>query len=92
MLFRLLQGFYGEVYKGTLEYLGNEEVEPRMVAVKKLKANAVASCLQDFEREINIMKVVNLWKHVFRFLILFIAISDSEASEYCRNIGCVGRS
>lgn len=45
------------MYKGTLEYLGNEQYDQKLVAVKKLKSNAIASCLQDFEREINIMKV-----------------------------------
>nr|CAI5847140.1 unnamed protein product [Callosobruchus analis] len=53
---RIGQGFYGEVYKGTLEYIDGEDKEPRKVAVKKLKATAKSSCLQDFEREINIMK------------------------------------
>lgn len=54
---RIGQGFYGEVYRGMLEYVGSEDKEPQMVAVKKLKPNAVGSCQQDFEREINIMKV-----------------------------------
>ncbi|CAG9813018.1 unnamed protein product [Phaedon cochleariae] len=53
---RIGQGFYGEVYKGTLECVDGQEQEPRQVAVKKLKSSAVSSCLQDFEREINIMK------------------------------------
>lgn len=39
-----------------MEY-GDKDREPRRVAVKKLKTNAVASGLQDFEREISIMKV-----------------------------------
>ncbi|KAB0805260.1 hypothetical protein PPYR_02230 [Photinus pyralis] len=55
---RIGQGFYGEVYKGTLEYLGDEDSEPRLVAVKKLKTSAVSTCLQDFEREISIMKTL----------------------------------
>lgn len=57
---RIGQGFYGEVYKGTLEYggYGDSAVEPRKVAVKKLKSSASESCLQDFEREINIMKTL----------------------------------
>ena len=50
-----VQGFYGEVYKGTLEE--DKDTEPQLVAIKKLKMNAVATSLQDFEREINIMKV-----------------------------------
>lgn len=54
---RIGQGFYGEVYRGTLTYyLGNEEVEDKKVAVKKLKTGAMSSGLQDFEREIDIMK------------------------------------
>ncbi|CAH1999123.1 unnamed protein product [Acanthoscelides obtectus] len=55
---RIGQGFYGEVYKGTLEYIDGEDKEPRKVAVKKLKTTAKSSCLQDFEREINIMKAL----------------------------------
>ncbi|XP_044265655.1 tyrosine-protein kinase hopscotch [Tribolium madens] len=55
---RIGQGFYGEVYKGTLEYPGNPEIEPRIVAIKKLKSSTLSSCLQDFEREINIMKTL----------------------------------
>jgi len=51
---RIGQGFYGEVYKGTLEQ--DKDTEPQLVAIKKLKMNAVATSLQDFEREINIMK------------------------------------
>ncbi|XP_018333328.1 tyrosine-protein kinase hopscotch [Agrilus planipennis] len=53
---RIGQGFYGEVYKGTLEYLGDKDIEAKQVAVKKLKTSAVSTCLQDFEREITIMK------------------------------------
>lgn len=49
------QGFYGEVYKGTLER--DKDLEPQLVAIKKLKTNAVETSLQDFEREITIMKV-----------------------------------
>lgn len=55
---RIGQGFYGEVYKGTLEYLGDKDSEPRQVAVKKLKTSAVSTCIQDFEREISIMKTL----------------------------------
>lgn len=54
---RIGQGFYGEVYRGTLEHISDKDVMPRQVAIKKLKTNAVASCHQDFEREISIMKV-----------------------------------
>ena len=50
------QGFYGEVYKGTLEQ--DKDMEPQLVAIKKLKTNAVETSLQDFEREITIMKVL----------------------------------
>ncbi|KAL3288358.1 hypothetical protein HHI36_002806 [Cryptolaemus montrouzieri] len=56
---RIGQGFYGEVYKATLEYYDNEsEKSPRQVAVKKLKSSGISSSLQDFEREINIMKTL----------------------------------
>nr|CAD7393039.1 unnamed protein product [Timema cristinae] len=51
---RIGQGFYGEVYKGSLE---QDDVEvPQLVAVKKLKANTLGTIQQDFEREISIMK------------------------------------
>ncbi|KAF7271454.1 hypothetical protein GWI33_015675 [Rhynchophorus ferrugineus] len=53
---RIGMGFYGDVYKGTLEYFTNEDV--RIVAVKKLKSSSVSSCLEDFEREIKIMKTL----------------------------------
>lgn len=47
-----------------MESVGGEDSEPKKVAVKKLKTNAISSCLQDFEREINIMKV-NKFKKQF---------------------------
>jgi serine/threonine protein kinase len=50
-----VQGFYGEVYKGILEQ--DKDMEPQVVAIKKLKTNAVETSLQDFEREVTIMKV-----------------------------------
>ncbi|KAK9719328.1 Protein tyrosine and serine/threonine kinase [Popillia japonica] len=50
------QGFYGDVYRATLEKIGDEDYEPRKVAVKKLKKAPELSHLQDFEREISIMK------------------------------------
>ncbi|KAI4469186.1 tyrosine-protein kinase hopscotch [Holotrichia oblita] len=50
------QGFYGDVYRATLEKIGDEDYEPRQVAVKKLKKAPELSHLQDFEREICIMK------------------------------------
>lgn len=54
----IFKGFYGEVYKATLEYYDNTIANnPRQVAVKKLKSSGISSSLQDFEREINIMKV-----------------------------------
>ncbi|KAG5896414.1 hypothetical protein JTB14_022497 [Gonioctena quinquepunctata] len=53
---RIGQGFYGEVFKGTLECVDGESEDLRKVAVKKLKSSALSSCLQDFEREIDIMK------------------------------------
>lgn len=46
------QGFYGEVFRGTMYHDGTSQE----VAIKKLKTRAEAS-LHDFEREINIMKV-----------------------------------
>uniref|UniRef100_A0A1B6DNP3 non-specific protein-tyrosine kinase n=2 Tax=Clastoptera arizonana TaxID=38151 RepID=A0A1B6DNP3_9HEMI len=52
---RIGQGFYGEVYKGSLEQL-DKDTEPQLVAVKKLKSNSLSASLQDFEREIDIMK------------------------------------
>ncbi|XP_045460768.1 tyrosine-protein kinase hopscotch isoform X2 [Harmonia axyridis] len=56
---RIGQGFYGEVYKATLEYYDNTvQNNPRQVAVKKLKSSGISSSLQDFEREINIMKTL----------------------------------
>lgn len=47
------QGFYGEVFKGILE---RSDRDPQLVAVKKLKANALSTNRQDLEREILIMK------------------------------------
>lgn len=52
---RIGQGFYGEVYKGTLERL---DCEAELVAVKKLRTDALSTTLADFEREINIMKTL----------------------------------
>jgi Protein tyrosine and serine/threonine kinase len=51
-----LKGFYGDVYRGILERESMNK-EPELVAVKRLKGDAISSCLQDFEREIAIMKV-----------------------------------
>ncbi|XP_046997738.1 tyrosine-protein kinase hopscotch [Schistocerca americana] len=53
---RIGQGFYGEVYKGSMERGG--DIEPQLVAIKKLKTSALATSMQDFEREIAIMKTV----------------------------------
>lgn len=53
---RIGQGFYGEVYRGTLER-DNKDAELQQVAVKKLKTRALEADLRDFEREISIMKV-----------------------------------
>lgn len=52
---RIGQGFYGEVYKGTLERM---DCEAELVAVKKLRTDALSTTLADFEREINIMKTL----------------------------------
>jgi len=65
-----VQGFYGEVYKGTLEQ--DKDTEPQLVAIKKLKMNAVATSLQDFEREINIMKVSYFWNQFHNFALLTV--------------------
>lgn len=51
------QGFYGEVYKATMETTTGQDDELKMVAVKKLKTNATDLTAKDFEQEINIMKV-----------------------------------
>lgn len=55
---RIGQGFYGEVYKGTLERDNSKDCEPQQVAVKKLKTRALEADLRDFEREIEIMKTL----------------------------------
>ncbi|XP_033221595.1 tyrosine-protein kinase hopscotch isoform X2 [Belonocnema kinseyi] len=55
---RIGQGFYGEVYLGTLERENCKDSEPQRVAVKKLKMRAVEADLRDFEREISIMKTL----------------------------------
>ncbi|XP_012288894.1 tyrosine-protein kinase hopscotch [Orussus abietinus] len=55
---RIGQGFYGEVYRGTLERDNNKDAEPQQVAVKKLKTRALEADLRDFEREIAIMKTL----------------------------------
>ncbi|KAK3911076.1 Tyrosine-protein kinase hopscotch [Frankliniella fusca] len=52
---RIGQGFYGEVYKGTLERLDSDA---ELVAVKKLRTDALSTTMADFEREINIMKTL----------------------------------
>ncbi|CAD6215597.1 GSCOCT00000409001.2-RA-CDS [Cotesia congregata] len=53
------QGFYGEVFRGILERDNAKDIEPQLVAVKKLKTRAVEADLRDFEREISIMKTLN---------------------------------
>lgn len=60
-----VQGFYGEVYKGTLERL---DCEAELVAVKKLRTDALSTTLADFEREINIMKVIPFHRFFFHIL------------------------
>lgn len=54
---RIGQGFYGEVYRGTLERDNAKDSELQQVAVKKLKTRALEADIRDFEREIAIMKV-----------------------------------
>ncbi|KZC14013.1 Tyrosine-protein kinase JAK2 [Dufourea novaeangliae] len=55
---RIGQGFYGEVYRGILERENGKDIEPQQVAVKKLKTRALEADIQDFEREIAIMKTL----------------------------------
>lgn len=57
---RIGQGFYGEVFKATIEWVdddGRNKDEPELVAVKKLKKMHLETDVNDFEREIEIMKV-----------------------------------
>ena len=61
---RIGQGFYGEVYRGTLEWDDSSRAEPQQVAVKKLKTRALEEDLRDFEREIAIMKVKYFYIHL----------------------------
>lgn len=60
---RIGQGFYGEVFKGTLERYGQTI---RQVAIKKLKPQMEAN-IRDFEREITIMKVSPQLMDCFQF-------------------------
>lgn len=77
---RIGQGFYGDVFRGTLEDLSDDASEPVIVAVKKLKSFAVSSCVQDFEREISIMKVqIN---YLQSNIIIHNYISDFETFKY----------
>jgi Janus kinase 2 len=48
--------------------------EPELVAVKRLKGDAISSCLQDFEREIAIMKVfvINIFMVHLTYPAIFI--------------------
>ncbi|XP_033329190.1 tyrosine-protein kinase hopscotch isoform X1 [Megalopta genalis] len=55
---RIGQGFYGEVYRGTLERDNGKDIEPQQVAIKKLKTRALEADILDFEREIAIMKTL----------------------------------
>ncbi|XP_025075484.1 tyrosine-protein kinase hopscotch [Pogonomyrmex barbatus] len=52
---RIGQGFYGEVYKGTLRKRIDNNISEEDVAVKKLKTQDSTNML-DFEREIKIME------------------------------------
>ncbi|XP_034184944.2 tyrosine-protein kinase hopscotch isoform X1 [Osmia lignaria lignaria] len=55
---RIGQGFYGEVYRGTLERETGKDTEQQQVAIKKLKTKALEADIRDFEREIAIMKTL----------------------------------
>lgn len=83
---RIGQGFYGEVYRGTLER-DNENAEPQQVAVKKLKTRALEADLRDFEREISIMKVDTnsnfIQKRGKSHFIYCFFFAESKASERC---------
>lgn len=55
---RIGEGFYGEVYKGTLRRRNGKEIDSEQdVAVKKLKTQEDSENVLDFEREIKIMEV-----------------------------------
>ncbi|KAG5323108.1 JAK kinase, partial [Acromyrmex heyeri] len=57
---RIGEGFYGEVYKGTLRRRNGKEVDSEQdVAVKKLKTQEDSENVLDFEREIKIMERLN---------------------------------
>ncbi|KAL1488030.1 hypothetical protein ABEB36_015403 [Hypothenemus hampei] len=56
---RIGQGFYGDVFKGSLENTNDPTQEPVTVAVKKLKSFAADNCVRDFHREITIMRSLN---------------------------------
>lgn len=61
---RIGEGFYGEVYKGTLRMRNGKEVDSEQdVAVKKLKTQEDSENVLDFEREIKIMEVNYCFKN-----------------------------
>lgn len=61
---RIGEGFYGEVYKGTLRRRNGKEVDSEQdVAVKKLKTQEDSENVLDFEREIKIMEVNHCFKN-----------------------------
>lgn len=69
---RIGEGFYGEVYKGTLRRRNGKEVDSEQdVAVKKLKTQEDSENVLDFEREIKIMEV----NHCFNNQLLFLQSS-----------------
>jgi len=66
---RIGEGFYGEVYKGTLRRRNGKEVDSEQdVAVKKLKTQENSENVLDFEREIKIMEVNHCFKNQLLFL------------------------
>lgn len=73
---RIGEGFYGEVYKGTLRRRNSKEIDSEQdVAVKKLKTQEDSENVLDFEREIKIMEVNHRFKNqLFLKKLLYILL------------------